>query len=106
MKATSAARMAFFASPGSSGPMTRTVTDGAKVLDVIAGHDPADDYTDLGRDRRESDYTRFAQVYQGVDAGQMASWRLALLEAYVQGQSLQPDEAAAALERARELGAP
>jgi hypothetical protein len=55
---------------------------------------------------RESDYTRFVQVYQGVHGERMASWRLALLEAFVQHKSLQPEASEAALARARELGAP
>lgn len=42
-----------------AGPMTRTVADGARVFDVVAGHDPADPYTELGRGRREPDYTAF-----------------------------------------------
>lgn len=42
-----------------AGPMGRTVEDVARVFDVVAGHDPADPYTELGRDRREADYTAF-----------------------------------------------
>jgi len=42
-----------------AGPMTRTVTDGVKVFDVVAGYDAADPYTELGRDKRERDYTTF-----------------------------------------------
>jgi Asp-tRNA(Asn)/Glu-tRNA(Gln) amidotransferase A subunit family amidase len=42
-----------------AGPMTRTVEDGARVFNVVAGYDPADPYTELGRDRREPDYTTF-----------------------------------------------
>ncbi len=40
-----------------AGPMTRTVEDGARIFDVIAGYDPADPITEEGRGRRESDYT-------------------------------------------------
>ena len=36
-----------------AGPMARTVEDGARAFDVVAGYDPADPYTELGRDRRE-----------------------------------------------------
>lgn len=42
-----------------AGPMGRTVEDVARVFDVVAGYDPADPYTELGRDRREADYTAF-----------------------------------------------
>lgn len=42
-----------------AGPMMRTVTDTAKVFNVIAGYDPADPYTDAGRGKREADYTDF-----------------------------------------------
>ena len=42
-----------------AGPMGRTVTDVAKVFDVVAGHDLADPYTEDGRGRREADYTAF-----------------------------------------------
>jgi len=42
-----------------AGPMTRTVTDGAKVFNVVVGYDPADPYTELGKDRIEKDYTAF-----------------------------------------------
>ncbi len=45
-----------------AGPMMRTVTDAAKVFDVIAGYDPADPYTAAGRDRVEADYTAFLQT--------------------------------------------
>ncbi|MBT8399019.1 MAG: amidase [Rhodothermia bacterium] len=40
-----------------AGPMTRTVEDGARIFDVIAGYDPADPITEEGRGLRESDYT-------------------------------------------------
>jgi len=42
-----------------AGPMTRTVTDAAKVFNVVAGYDPADPYTEAGKDKLETDYTRF-----------------------------------------------
>jgi amidase len=39
-----------------AGPMTRTVEDGARLFDVIAGTDPADPYTAEADARREADY--------------------------------------------------
>ena len=44
-----------------AGPMMRTVTDAAKVFNVIAGYDPADPYTEAGMDRHEADYTAFLE---------------------------------------------
>ncbi|MFC0446967.1 amidase [Rhodococcus jostii] len=37
-----------------AGPMTRTVTDAAKLLDVLVGYDPTDDYTTVARHRRHA----------------------------------------------------
>ncbi|EED30508.1 glutamyl-tRNA(Gln) amidotransferase subunit A [gamma proteobacterium NOR5-3] len=42
-----------------AGPMTRTVKDAARVFNVVAGFDPADSFTALGKGRREDDYTTF-----------------------------------------------
>ena len=45
-----------------AGPMGRTVADVALVFTIVAGHDPADPYTEAGRERREVDYTRFLET--------------------------------------------
>ncbi len=45
-----------------AGPLTRTVTDGAKLFNVVAGYDPADPYTELGKGKREADYTAFLKT--------------------------------------------
>ncbi|MFN2398671.1 MAG: amidase [Gemmatimonadaceae bacterium] len=45
-------------SQDTAGPMTRTVSDAAALLGVIAGFDPADSATSASRGRTE-DYTRF-----------------------------------------------
>ncbi|MDG1859764.1 MAG: amidase family protein, partial [Emcibacteraceae bacterium] len=42
-----------------AGPMTRTVTDGAKIFNVVAGYDPKDKMTELGRGKRKTDYTAY-----------------------------------------------
>lgn len=42
-----------------AGPMTRTVADGARLFDVVAGPDPSDPYTEMGEGRRAEDYTEF-----------------------------------------------
>ena len=60
-----------------AGPMTRTVADGARVFNVIAGHDPADPYTELGKDRVEADYTDF------LDAAALKGKRIGVLRALV-----------------------
>jgi amidase len=60
-----------------AGPMMRTVTDTAKVFNVVAGYDPADPYTEAGRDQLEADYTSF------LDANALQGKRLGVLRALV-----------------------
>jgi Asp-tRNA(Asn)/Glu-tRNA(Gln) amidotransferase A subunit family amidase len=60
-----------------AGPMMRNVTDAAKVFNVVAGYDPADPYTALGRGRLEADYTAF------LDPGALQGKRLGVLRALV-----------------------
>lgn len=43
------------------GPMTRTLEDAVKVLQVIAGHDPADSITANSIGKLPDDYTRFLE---------------------------------------------
>lgn len=52
-----------------AGPMTRTVEDGARLFDVLAGYDPADPLTEEGK--READYTARLRVdgLQGARLG-------------------------------------
>jgi amidase len=54
-----------------AGPMGRTVEDVARVFNVVAGYDPADVYTEDGRNRKEPDYTDFlvADGLQGARIG-------------------------------------
>ena len=54
-----------------AGPMTRTVEDGARLFDVIAGTDPADPYTVRADEMREADYTARLQAdgLQGARIG-------------------------------------
>ena len=42
-----------------AGPMTRTVRDGALIFNVIAGYDPEDSMTELGKGKRKKDYTEY-----------------------------------------------
>lgn len=67
-----------------AGPMTRTVTDGAKAFNVLAGYDPADPYTTAGRDRREPDYTHF------LDRGALQGRRIGVLRALVNTEDADP----------------
>ncbi len=68
-----------------AGPMTRTVTDGVKVFDVIAGYDPADPYTELGRGKRESNYTSF------LEEDALRGKRVGVLRALVDTDDADPD---------------
>ncbi len=54
-----------------AGPMARTVADAARVLNVIAGYDPADPYTAAGRGHVAADYTAFLDTagLRGVRIG-------------------------------------
>ncbi len=42
-----------------AGPMANSVEDAARIFNVVAGYDPADPYTEAGRERKEADYTSF-----------------------------------------------
>jgi Asp-tRNA(Asn)/Glu-tRNA(Gln) amidotransferase A subunit family amidase len=60
-----------------AGPMGRTVEDVARVFNVVSGYDPADPYTEDGRDRKEADYTAF------LDAAGLEGARVGVLRALV-----------------------
>ena len=49
--------MPFSATQDEAGPMTRTVEDAARMLDVMAGYDPADPITAFGAGHRPASYT-------------------------------------------------
>jgi len=68
-----------------AGPMTRTVEDGARVFDVVAGYDPNDPYTELGRGKREEDYTSFLRE------GALSSARIGVLRALVDTEDADPE---------------
>jgi Asp-tRNA(Asn)/Glu-tRNA(Gln) amidotransferase A subunit family amidase/CubicO group peptidase (beta-lactamase class C family) len=67
-----------------AGPMMRTVTDAAKVFNVVAGYDPADPYTEAGRNRVENDYTAF------LDPGALEGKRIGVLRALVDTDDADP----------------
>ncbi|MBT8106352.1 MAG: glutamyl-tRNA amidotransferase [Woeseiaceae bacterium] len=68
-----------------AGPMTRTVTDGARVFNVIAGYDPADSYTLPGKNKVEADYTDF------LDATALEGKRIGVLRALVDTEDADAD---------------
>ncbi len=68
-----------------AGPMTRTVEDGARIFNVVAGYDPADPFTELGRGKREIDYTSFLQA-DGLQGA-----RIGVLRALVETKDADPE---------------
>lgn len=82
-----------------AGPMGRTVEDVARVFGVIAGYDPADPYTELGRDRGEEDYMDV------LDPDGLRGVRLAIVRDFVRPEDADSavlrvfDQAVADLER-------
>lgn len=68
-----------------AGPMTRTVTDAAKVLSVIAGQDEADSYTKYRPDQQGVDYTDF------LDTDALKGKRIGVLRALVEPDSSDPE---------------
>ncbi len=58
-----------------AGPMGRTVEDVARVFNVVSGYDPADPYTEDGKNRKEADYTAFLDAHglQGARIGVLRS---------------------------------
>ena len=63
-----------------AGPMARSVDDAARIFNVVAGYDPRDPYTELGRDRVEDDYTAF------LDPEGLQGARLGLLELHANAE--------------------
>ncbi len=63
-----------------AGPMARSVEDAARIFNVVAGYDPADPYTEAGRDRREPDYTA------GLDADGLQGKRIAVMRHLVDAE--------------------
>lgn len=57
------------------GPMARTVTDATKLLDVIAGYDPADPVTIHSQGKRAQNYTDYLQE-EGLQGARIGVLRL------------------------------
>ncbi len=82
------------------GPMARTVEDGVRVFDVLAGPDPADEAT-TGFER-EADYLQY------LDAGTLADFRIGVVRQLSDTETADPEISAlfeAALADLTELGA-
>ena len=69
---------------GSLGPMARTVTDLAKLLDVMAGYDPEDPITARGIGHIPDTFTKF------LDKGGLKGVRLGVLREFI-GLNTEPD---------------
>jgi amidase len=63
------------------GPMTRTVADAARVLDAVAGHDPADTATAHAPPHIPATYTAF------LDRDALRGARIGVVRIYTDGQS-------------------
>jgi Asp-tRNA(Asn)/Glu-tRNA(Gln) amidotransferase A subunit family amidase len=57
------------------GPLARTATDAALILDVMAGYDPADPITAFGRGRQPASFTHLlhANAFEGARIGAMTN---------------------------------
>jgi Asp-tRNA(Asn)/Glu-tRNA(Gln) amidotransferase A subunit family amidase len=82
-----------------AGPMTRTVEDGARLFNIVAGYDPNDPYTELGKDRKEADYTSFLRR-EGLKGA-----RLGVLRALVDTKDADPEVVAVFSKAVEELKA-
>ena len=85
-----------------AGPMARSVEDVARMFNVVAGYDPADPITELGKGKRSADYTQF------LDANALKGARLGVLREFVEHEDSDPEVLAlfeAALDDLRAAGA-
>mgnify|MGYP000106086733 CR=1 FL=1 len=80
-----------------AGPMTRTVTDGAKIFNVVAGYDPKDPMTELGKGKRKGDYTDYLKK----DA--LKGMRIGVLRALVDTKDADPEITALFLKAVADL---
>jgi Asp-tRNA(Asn)/Glu-tRNA(Gln) amidotransferase A subunit family amidase len=66
------------------GPMARTVEDAARLLDVVAGYDPADAVTKLSEGQIPKTYTRF------LDKNGLRGARIAVFRRYIDAPTTDP----------------
>jgi len=82
-----------------AGPMTRTVTDGAKIFNVVAGYDPKDRMTELGRGKRKDDYTKY------LDKNALKGKRIGVLRSLVFTEDADPEITAIFIQAVEDLKA-
>jgi Asp-tRNA(Asn)/Glu-tRNA(Gln) amidotransferase A subunit family amidase len=84
------------------GPMARTVEDAVRILEVIAGHDPADPVTQMCLDKKPENYTQF------LDKNGLKGMKIGVFRYYTDKPTTEP-QVKALLEKAiddmRSLGA-
>jgi amidase len=66
------------------GPMARTVEDAARVLEVVAGEDPADPVTKLSQGKIPSSYTQF------LDKNGLRGGRIGVFREYIDAPTTDP----------------
>jgi amidase len=67
------------------GPMTRTVEDAVRVLEVIAGHDPKDPATEASKGKVEDSYLKF------LDKDGLQGARIGLFRYHLEQQTTDPE---------------
>ena len=85
-----------------AGPLARTVTDAAKMLNVLVGYDPNDSATACGDGNTETDYTKFLKI-DGVKGK-----RIGVLRSFFGNAPIHEEVSAVAnkaVEELRKLGA-
>jgi Asp-tRNA(Asn)/Glu-tRNA(Gln) amidotransferase A subunit family amidase len=66
------------------GPMARSVEDAARLLDVVAGYDPADPVTQLSQGQIPKTYTQF------LDKNGLRGARIAVFRRYIETPTIDP----------------
>ncbi|HEY6969373.1 MAG TPA: amidase family protein, partial [Candidatus Angelobacter sp.] len=66
------------------GPMARTVEDAVRVLEVVAGYDPADPVTELSRGKIPQSYTQF------LDKNGLRGARIGVFRKYIDAPTTDP----------------
>ena len=67
------------------GPMCRTVEDAARVLEVVAGYDPADPITKVSEGKAQKSYTQF------LDKNGLKGARIGVFRKYIETQTTDPE---------------